>query len=112
MTSDSAAGGWLAAARVYLHPRVAAMLFLGFSAGLPFLLVAGTLTAWLKLADVSMTDIGLFALIGVAYSLKFLWAPLVDRVPLPSARGAGPAAQLDAAVADRGDRRAYRPGRQ
>ena len=83
MTSDSAAGGWLAAARVYLHPRVAAMLFLGFSAGLPFLLVAGTLTAWLKLADVSMTDIGLFALIGVAYSLKFLWAPLVDRMPLP-----------------------------
>ena len=83
MTSDSAGGGWLAAARVYLHPRVAAMLFLGFSAGLPFLLVAGTLTAWLKLADVSMTDIGLFALIGVAYSLKFLWAPLVDRLPLP-----------------------------
>ena len=83
MTSDSAAGGWLAAARVYLHPRVAAMLFLGFSAGLPFLLVAGTLTAWLKLSDVSMTDIGLFALIGIAYSLKFLWAPLVDRMPLP-----------------------------
>jgi PAT family beta-lactamase induction signal transducer AmpG len=83
MTSDRVAGGWLAAARVYLHPRVAAMLFLGFSAGLPFLLVAGTLTAWLKLADVSITDIGLFALIGVAYSLKFLWAPLVDRLPLP-----------------------------
>lgn len=83
MISDRVAGGWLAAARVYLHPRVAAMLFLGFSAGLPFLLVAGTLTAWLKLADVSITDIGLFALIGVAYSLKFLWAPLVDRLPLP-----------------------------
>lgn len=82
MTSEAGAG-WLSAARVYLHPRVAAMLFLGFSAGLPFLLVAGTLTAWLKLADVSITDIGLFALIGVAYSVKFFWAPLVDRLPLP-----------------------------
>ncbi len=83
MTTEGDRGSWLIAARVYLHPRVAAMLFLGFSAGLPFLLVAGTLTAWLKLADVSITDIGLFALIGVAYSLKFLWAPLVDRLPLP-----------------------------
>lgn len=84
MTTDGEGrNGWLSAAQVYLHPRVAAMLFLGFSAGLPFLLVAGTLTAWLKLADVSITDIGLFALIGVAYSVKFLWAPLVDRLPLP-----------------------------
>ena len=84
MTSETgASGSWLSAARVYLHPRVLAMLFLGFSAGLPFLLVAGTLTAWLKLADVSMGDIGLFALIGIAYSLKFLWAPLVDQLPLP-----------------------------
>jgi len=83
MTSEHAAGGWLTAAKVYLHPRVAAMLFLGFSAGLPFLLVAGTLTAWLALADISMAQIGMFAWIGIAYSLKFLWAPLVDRLPLP-----------------------------
>jgi PAT family beta-lactamase induction signal transducer AmpG len=88
MTSESReTGGWLAAARVYLHPRVAAMLFLGFSAGLPFLLVAGTLTAWLALADVSMAEIGMFAWIGIAYSLKFLWAPLVDRLPLPLLTG-------------------------
>jgi PAT family beta-lactamase induction signal transducer AmpG len=59
------------------------MLFLGFSAGLPFLLVAGTLTAWLAIAGVRMADIGMFAWIGIAYSLKFLWAPLVDRLPLP-----------------------------
>ncbi|HHQ14038.1 MAG TPA: AmpG family muropeptide MFS transporter, partial [Chromatiales bacterium] len=52
MSSESPQAGWLASARVYLHPRVLAMLFLGFSAGLPFLLVAGTLTAWLALADV------------------------------------------------------------
>ncbi len=83
MSSEPPSTGWLASARVYLHPRVLAMLFLGFSAGLPFLLVAGTLTAWLALADVSMADIGMFAWVGIAYSLKFLWAPLVDRMPLP-----------------------------
>ncbi|MGI9331277.1 MAG: AmpG family muropeptide MFS transporter [Gammaproteobacteria bacterium] len=83
MTSKDSAAGWLAAAKIYLHPRVAAMVFLGFSAGLPFLLVAGTLTAWLALADISMSQIGMFAWIGIAYSLKFLWAPLVDRLPLP-----------------------------
>ncbi len=85
MTSDpqTPAESWLAGARVYLHPRVLAMLFLGFSAGLPFLLVAGTLTAWLALSDVSMADIGMFAWVGIAYSLKFLWAPLVDHLRLP-----------------------------
>ena len=83
MTSRPDGKSWLEASRVYLHPRVAAMLFLGFSAGLPFLLVAGTLTAWLALAEVSMSEIGMFAWIGIAYSLKFLWAPLVDRLPLP-----------------------------
>ncbi len=80
MTSERA---WLASAGIYLHPRVIAMLFLGFSAGLPFLLVAGTLSAWLALAEVSMVEIGLFAWVGIAYSLKFIWAPLVDHLPLP-----------------------------
>jgi PAT family beta-lactamase induction signal transducer AmpG len=75
----SEAGG----ARIYLHPRVRAMLFLGFSAGLPFLLVAGTLTAWLATADIGMAEIGMFAWIGILYSLKFVWAPLVDRLALP-----------------------------
>ena len=89
MSSDgprpaSAGGqGWLEGARVYLHPRVLAMLFLGFSAGLPFLLVAGTLTAWLAIAEVSVAQIGMFAWVGIFYSLKFIWAPLVDRMPLP-----------------------------
>ncbi len=59
------------------------MLFLGFSAGLPFPLVFGTLTAWLSTAGVSKASIGMFAWVGIAYSLKFLWAPLVDRLPLP-----------------------------
>ncbi|MDJ0926174.1 MAG: MFS transporter [Gammaproteobacteria bacterium] len=85
MTSEATGrpGDWRSILRIYLHPRVIAMLFLGFSAGLPFLLVAGTLTAWLAIAEVSMAEIGMFAWVGIAYSLKFLWAPLVDRMPLP-----------------------------
>ena len=85
MTSDAPGrrAEWRSVLRIYLHPRVIAMLFLGFSAGLPFLLVAGTLTAWLAIAEVSMAEIGMFAWVGIAYSLKFLWAPLVDRMPLP-----------------------------
>jgi PAT family beta-lactamase induction signal transducer AmpG len=69
--------------RVFLHRRVLAMLFLGFSAGLPFPLVFATLSAWLATAGVSKASIGTFAWIGITYSLKFAWAPLVDRVPLP-----------------------------
>jgi PAT family beta-lactamase induction signal transducer AmpG len=74
---------WRDSARIYLNPRVLAMLFLGFSAGLPFLLVAGTLTAWLATADVGMAEIGMFAWVGLLYSLKFIWAPLVDHLPIP-----------------------------
>lgn len=84
MASDAVSpASWQASLRTYLHPRVLAMLFLGFSAGLPFLLVAGTLTAWLATAEIGMAEIGMFAWIGVLYSLKFLWAPLIDRAPLP-----------------------------
>ena len=74
---------WLAALDVYREPRVAAMLFLGFSAGLPFALVAGTLAAWLTVAGVSMTEVGMFAWVGILYAFKFVWAPLVDQVKLP-----------------------------
>ena len=72
-----------AAWRVFLHPRVLGMLFLGFSAGLPFPLVFATLSAWLATAGVSKASIGMFAWIGITYSLKFIWAPLVDRLGLP-----------------------------
>jgi len=75
--------GRLAGLRVYLHRRVLAMLFLGFSAGLPFPLVFATLSAWLTTAGVSKSSIGMFAWVGIAYSLKVFWAPLVDRLPLP-----------------------------
>lgn len=73
----------LAALRVHLHRRVLAMLFLGFSAGLPLPLVFATLSAWLATAGISKASIGMFAWLGITYSLKFVWAPLVDRMPLP-----------------------------
>ncbi len=77
--------GWRDAAAAYLRPRVVAMLFLGFSAGLPFLLVFSTLGAWLTQAGTSRTAIGYFAWIGITYSVKFLWSPLIDRLSIPVA---------------------------
>jgi PAT family beta-lactamase induction signal transducer AmpG len=74
---------WRAALATYGRPRVLAMLFLGFSAGLPFLLVFSTLSAWLAQAGISRTEIGLLSWIGITYSIKFFWAPVVDRLPLP-----------------------------
>ncbi|HEX7381504.1 MAG TPA: MFS transporter, partial [Nevskiaceae bacterium] len=75
--------GWRAAWSVYAHPRVAGMFFLGFSSGLPFLLVFSTMSAWLALDGVNVKSIGYFSLVGLAYSLKFFWAPIIDRLPLP-----------------------------
>jgi len=63
--------------------RVALMLPLGFSSGLPFLLVFSTLSAWLREAGISLTVIGLMSWVALAYSLKFLWAPFVDRYDVP-----------------------------
>ena len=74
---------WREAWAVYAHPRIAAMACLGFSAGLPFLLVFSTLTAWLSAAGVSRTAIGLFTWVGITYSVKVLWSPVVDRLELP-----------------------------
>ncbi|MCB1856678.1 MAG: MFS transporter [Gammaproteobacteria bacterium] len=59
------------------------MIFLGFSAGLPFLLVFSTLSAWLRDEGVSRTLIGYFSWVGVTYSIKVFWAPVIDRLPLP-----------------------------
>lgn len=59
------------------------MLFLGFSAGLPFYLVYSTLSAWLRQAGIERTTIGMLAWVGILYSIKFLWAPVVDRVRPP-----------------------------
>jgi PAT family beta-lactamase induction signal transducer AmpG len=84
----SAATGWLEAIAVYRHPRVAAMLFLGFSAGLPFLLVFSTLSAWLAQAQIERGTIGLLSWVGITYSIKFFWAPVVDRLRIPLLHGA------------------------
>ena len=75
--------GRLDALRIYLHPRVVGMLFLGFAAGLPFLLVGGTFSAWLRDMGVELAAIGFLSWVGMAHSIKVLWAPLVDRLPLP-----------------------------
>ncbi len=59
------------------------MLLLGFSAGLPLLLVLGTLSFWLREAGIDRTTIGYLSWVGLAYAFKWVWAPLVDRMPIP-----------------------------
>lgn len=75
--------GWLAAIRIYLQPRPLTLLFLGFSSGLPLLLVFGTLSFWLREAGVDRSTIGFVSWVALAYGFKWVWAPLVDRVPVP-----------------------------
>lgn len=82
-TSNSRDRSWREALATYGHPRVVQLLFLGFSAGLPFLLVFSTLSAWLREFGISRTAIGFVSWIGITYSFKFVWSPVVDRVPLP-----------------------------
>jgi PAT family beta-lactamase induction signal transducer AmpG len=83
MASATRDEGWLTSWRAYMDRRVVAVLFLGFSSGLPILLVASTLSAWLRESDVSRSAIGLFGYVFLPYTLKFVWAPLMDRLPLP-----------------------------
>lgn len=65
--------------RAFAQPKMAALIFLGFASGLPFYLTSTTLQAWMTKANVDLTTIGMFSLVGLPYSLKFLWAPLLDR---------------------------------
>lgn len=74
---------WREALAVYAHRRVVGMGFLGFSAGLPYALPFATLSFWLREAGIERDAIGLLSLAGLSYSLKWTWAPLVDRLPLP-----------------------------
>ena len=93
---------WKASFQIYKNPKVLAMLFLGFSAGLPILLVFGTLSAWLNSEGIDKTTIGFVSWVALAYGLKFLWSPLVDRLPLPLlTRSSGSTSQLDAIGPDR-----------
>ena len=74
---------WRGAFAAYAHPRVRGMLFLGYSSGLPFLMVLIILAARLKQAGIDRSTIGYFSWVGLAYSLKFFWSPFVDRLQLP-----------------------------
>jgi PAT family beta-lactamase induction signal transducer AmpG len=86
MTETSASGpngDWRSAIGVYLRPRVALMFLFGFSAGLPYHLTSSTLQAWLTESNVSVEEVGLFALVAAAYAWKFVWAPAIDGIPIP-----------------------------
>jgi len=74
---------WGESIAVYRRPQVITMLFLGFSAGLPFLLVFSTLAALLVEAGITRSTIGFFSWIGITYSIKVFWAPVVDSIQLP-----------------------------
>ena len=82
-TSSRPSLTWRDAMRVYREPASLRMLLLGFSAGLPLLLVFGTLSFWLREAGINRTTIGHLSWVGLAYGFKWVWSPLVDRLPLP-----------------------------
>ena len=68
---------------LYFRRRILVVLLLGFSSGLPLLLSFSTLSTWMREVGVDLTSIGLFSLVGLPYTLKFAWAPVMDRLPLP-----------------------------
>ncbi|CCQ72221.1 MFS transporter [Magnetospira sp. QH-2] len=75
--------GWIDSLAVYRDKRVLRLLFLGFSAGIPILLVFSTLSVWLREAGVERAAVGFFSWAALGYGFKFIWAPLVDHLPLP-----------------------------
>ncbi len=81
--ADKVVKPWKEAVRAWFHPRVVTMLFLGFSAGIPILLIFSTLSAWLREAGVERAAVTFFSWAALGYSFKFVWAPLIDRMPLP-----------------------------
>jgi PAT family beta-lactamase induction signal transducer AmpG len=80
---DNSQRSWGDALRSFAHPRVLTMLFLGFSAGIPILLIFSSLSLWLREAGVERAAVTFFSWAALGYSFKFVWAPLVDRLPLP-----------------------------
>ena len=83
--TPTASFSWLASWRIYLQPASLRMLLLGFAAGLPLLLVLGTLSFRLREAGIDRSTIGYLSWVGLAYGFKWVWAPLVDRLPIPYA---------------------------
>ncbi len=84
-SATSTRPSWGATFKVYLEPATLRMLALGFSSGLPLLLVLGTLSFWLREAGIDRTTIGYLSWVGLAYGFKWVWAPMVDRLPIPLA---------------------------
>ena len=80
ITAPSAGTGYL---NIFCSRRMTVMLLLGFSSGLPLPLTSGTLQAWLTIAGIDLRTIGIFSLIGIPYTIKFLWSPLMDRFVPP-----------------------------
>src|SRR5690242_19123631 len=78
---------WREGMAVYLQPRVLIVMLLGFSSGLPLALSGSTLLVWMREDGVDLKTIGFFALVGTPYTLKFLWAPLVDALHVPLLTG-------------------------
>lgn len=74
---------WMDTLRSLARPKVSIMLALGFSSGLPFMLVGNTLGYWLRESGIALATIGFLSWVGLAYSLKFLWAPLIDKMNAP-----------------------------
>ena len=74
---------WKVSLLIYKDIRVLRLLILGFSSGLPILLIFSTLSLWLKSAGIDRSTITLFSWAGLAYSFKFLWAPVIDKIPIP-----------------------------
>jgi PAT family beta-lactamase induction signal transducer AmpG len=81
--TESPRRSWRQAIRAFRHPRVLAIFFLGFSAGLPLLLIFGTLSVRLREAGIERSTLTFFSWAALGYSFKYIWAPLVDRLPLP-----------------------------
>lgn len=86
-TAQAGVTNWRRSLEAYTDRRVLLVLLLGFSSGLPFLLTFSTLSAWLATVGVRRAAIGAFALVGTPYALKFLWSPLIDRLPPPFSLG-------------------------
>ena len=74
---------WVESFRTWMQPKAIAMLFLGFSAGIPILLIFSTLSVWLREAGVDKSAVTFFSWAALGYSFKFLWAPILDMLPLP-----------------------------
>lgn len=74
---------WRSTLSGYRHPRVITMLFFGFSAGLPLLLIFSSLSLWLREANVDRSTVTLFSWAALGYAFKFIWAPIIDKMPLP-----------------------------